>query len=430
MALPDFVLSAAGVLFTRLLGAATQFVFYLVVAQRFGAEGLGLFVLAFTSSIAASTVSCWGIDQVALRHLSGHHAHGEFAAFRALFAHSIALVLLISTSIALAMGLLSGPIAMQIFGKPELAPILRMLAFSIVPFSLLQLLGESVRATGRVVLSAVLQTALAPVLALAFISLAPSQDAVGSAALYYTLAYFAAMVAAIFFQSPRTSPLAVPDGKSENLSPWQLLKTATPVAWVTIFSVWLGFSETLLLGLYRAADEVGYYAASLRLVLLVNFLLVALNGALAPKFAVLHRQGEIRELISLARRATLVMLTLSCPIFLALFLLPEILLAWFGDEFTAASTALVILAVGQLVNIATGPVGIILLMTGNAPAMQRHLVITVLVNLALAFLLIPPFGIVGAACSAAAAMAVLNLLLLHSVYHIFSEAPRNGPGCG
>jgi O-antigen/teichoic acid export membrane protein len=343
-----------------------------------------------------------------------------------LFAHSFVLVLIISASIALAMGLLSGPVATRLFSKPELAPLLRVLAFSIVPFSLLQLMGESVRATGRAVLSTALQTALAPVLALAFISLAPGQDAISNTALCYTLAYFAAMITAIFFQSPRARPGAAPTGKSDHLSPRQLLITATPVAWVTIFSVWLGFSETLLLGLFRTADEVGYYAASLRLVLLVNFLLVAFNGVLAPKFAVLQRQGAIRELIALARRATLVMLALSCPIFLMLFLFPSTLLAWFGEEFTAASLALVILAAGQLVNIATGPVGILMLMTGNAPAMQRHLITTVLVNLALACLLIPTFGLVGAACSAATAMIVLNLLLLRSVYGIFGKALEPG----
>jgi len=232
------------------------------------------------------------------------------------------------------------------------------------------------------------------------------------------------MAAAFFFQLRSPSLSFASADKSQPLSIRELLATATPIAWVTIFSVWLGFSETFLLGLYRTTDEVGYYAAPLRLVMLLNFLPVAFNAVLAPKFAVLHRQERGQELVSLARRATLVMLALSCPVFLALFLFPEALLALFGGEFTTGSTTLVILAVGQLVNVATGPVGAILLMTGNERTMRRHMIVTVLVNVALALTLIPPFGIVGAACSAATGMVVLNLLSLHTVYKVFGSLLR------
>jgi len=192
------------------------------------------------------------------------------------------------------------------------------------------------------------------------------------------------------------------------------LASGTPIAWVAILSVWLGFCETILLASFRSAAEVGLYAAALRLALLVNFLLLAFNTLLAPRFAVLYGRGELSEIRRLARTSVLAMLVLASPFFLALFLVPGALLAWFGNEFRAAVPALMILAVGQLINLSTGPVGTILLMTGNEQIMKRHTVTTVVVNLAAAILLIPVWGVAGAAASAAIGMALLNLLSWYS----------------
>jgi len=106
------------------------------------------------------------------------------------------------------------------------------------------------------------------------------------------------------------------------------------------------------------------------------------------------------------------------------------LLSWFGNEFRSAAPALMILAVGQLINLSTGPVGTILLMTGNEQIMKRHTVTTVLVNLAAAIFLIPVWGVAGAAASAAIGMALLNLLSWYSARGLLrlsqSDVAANG----
>jgi hypothetical protein len=92
-----------------------------------------------------------------LRNLAGHYAHAEYAAFRTLLVRGLGLFLIVSTLISTAMWVLSTIIASQLFKKPELTSILQILAFSIVPFSLLQLLGEGLRAVGQTVLSSLTQ---------------------------------------------------------------------------------------------------------------------------------------------------------------------------------------------------------------------------------------------------------------------------------
>jgi len=412
--LRSLLVGAGGVLLARFAGAMGQFVFYLALGNRFGAEGFGLFVLALTVSIVAATIGRWGIDQLMLRYLSGYHANGEHAAFRALFILSVWVVFFLSTLIAAVMWLLAPMMSQLLFGRPELGEMLRVFAFSVPPMALIQLAGESMRASGKSVLSALMQTGLVPLLALGLLAFTPHGNAV-NAAVVYLVANIIVLVASLsilaFLVFPPVLAEVHPAGTPSTA---KLLASGTPIAWVAILSVWLGFSETVLLAGFRGTADVGLYAAALRLALLVNFLLLAFNTILAPRFAVLCGRGELLQIRHLARMAVLAALVLASPFFLALFLFPGTLLAWFGEEFRAAAPALIILAVGQLINLSTGPVGTILLMTGKEQVMKRHTVTTVLINLIAAIVLIPAWGVAGAAISAAIGMALLNLLSWYS----------------
>ena len=82
---------------------------------------------------------------------------------------------------------------------------------------------------------------------------------------------------------------------------------------------------------------------------------------------------------------------------LVLGLAVALVLSLFGAEFTAASTALLILIAGQLVNAVTGPCNLLLSMTGHQATTARIMAGAVGVNLALNLALIPRFGIEGAA---------------------------------
>ena len=103
------------------------------------------------------------------------------------------------------------------------------------------------------------------------------------------------------------------------------------------------------------------------------------------------------------------------PFVLLCVLIPEWLLSWFGPEFRSGATALVILALGQFVNVATGSVATLLAMTHNETAIRNAHFVSVIVNLAAALVLIPTLGILGAAAASAIALALANLLLAVAV---------------
>ena len=82
------------------------------------------------------------------------------------------------------------------------------------------------------------------------------------------------------------------------------------------------------------------------------------------------------------------------------------MLAIFGADFEVADTALVILAVGQLVALASGPVGAVLVMTGRERLQRDAAAAAVAVNLVGNLVLVPTYGMVGAASATAVALIV------------------------
>jgi O-antigen/teichoic acid export membrane protein len=87
------------------------------------------------------------------------------------------------------------------------------------------------------------------------------------------------------------------------------------------------------------------------------------------------------------------------------------LLAFFGPDFTAAQTSLQILALGHLVAAATGPVGYLLNLTGFQDFSARILGVSAVANILLNGLLIPIFGMEGAAFATAATVTGSNVAL-------------------
>jgi O-antigen/teichoic acid export membrane protein len=148
----------------------------------------------------------------------------------------------------------------------------------------------------------------------------------------------------------------------------------------------------------------------------LGLLMLVVASITSARFAAHYEQQHYADLTRLAGRATRTLILLGLPPVVALLLWSEQILAVFGIEFTGATTALRILLIGQLVNLATGPVGYLLAMTGHERPLRNTLLATTALMLALAVMLIPIFGATGAAATVAVAMVSHNLLCSHQVF--------------
>lgn len=169
-------------------------------------------------------------------------------------------------------------------------------------------------------------------------------------------------------------------------------------------------SDTLMLGFFRNESEVGIYSIALKLSLLTVFILNSINSLAAPKFAQLYYSGEIEQLKTIAQKSTRLAFWASLPLILAYVFFGYILLSFFGEEFETGYIALLLLTTGQLINVASGAVGLFLDMTGHEKVFRNIVVSTGLLNIILNLILIPAYHINGAAMASMVSIMTWNIL--------------------
>jgi O-antigen/teichoic acid export membrane protein len=175
---------------------------------------------------------------------------------------------------------------------------------------------------------------------------------------------------------------------------------------------------------FRSAEEVGLYQAASQSAILFGIILGAFGTIFMPMIVDLYHRKELERLDELFKVSTKWGLYLSLPLFLVLWFAPaEVLAGIFGAGFEAGAPTLKILAVAQLINVSTGTVGPMLIMTGHQKQWLAISASMLVLNLALSTLLIPRFGISGAAVASGCALTGLFVLGLAAIKRLLGVWP-------
>lgn len=178
-----------------------------------------------------------------------------------------------------------------------------------------------------------------------------------------------------------------------------------------------GQAGTLILGALKGAGVVGIYSVADKGAELLAFVLVAQNAAFSSTAASLYAAGDLETLQRLATRIARLTLLASLPLAILFIGFGHwFLLYSYGTQFTQAQKALAILATGQLVNVGMGLNSVLLMMTGHERDSARAVAVSAVVALLLNFVLIPIWGMLGAAISTAIGVVLINILATLALY--------------
>jgi O-antigen/teichoic acid export membrane protein len=165
-----------------------------------------------------------------------------------------------------------------------------------------------------------------------------------------------------------------------------------------------------MLGILQGSQAVAVYVVVSNLSQLIVFSQIAINNVLAPNIASLYAVGNIKKLQNLVTQCTRLVSATSFVTTVILILSREWLLQLFGNEFIQGANALIILAIAQLVNASTGPVGLLLNMTGHERYTAMTASVGAITNTFLNLLLIPKLGVNGAAIATGISIIFINIL--------------------
>ena len=129
----------------------------------------------------------------------------------------------------------------------------------------------------------------------------------------------------------------------------------------------------------------------------------------APAFAQLNSVTDFSFFQKTAMRTTRLIFWTSLPLLLCCLLAPAWMMNLFGSNFGTGSSALIMIAIGQFINSISGSVGVIMQMSGHERAWAVILLITFIINAWLMYVLVPRYGLNGAAFSMMVVMIINNV---------------------
>jgi O-antigen/teichoic acid export membrane protein len=180
-----------------------------------------------------------------------------------------------------------------------------------------------------------------------------------------------------------------------------------------------------MIGYFKSPDEVGIYNAAMKTALLISTILLSFNTIFSPIISDLYNQDKMKKLGVLFKTVTKWRFSICFPLFLLIVLFSKEIMSIFGQEFIQGTSVLIILALGHLVTASVGPVGQVLSMSGRQNIMMVNNIVLSCLNIILNYMLIPAYGITGAAVASGISIAVFEIIMLLEVYIIMKMLPHS-----
>ncbi|WP_462252988.1 oligosaccharide flippase family protein [Ekhidna sp.] len=155
-----------------------------------------------------------------------------------------------------------------------------------------------------------------------------------------------------------------------------------------------------LLGVFRSKEEIGLYNAVFRGSEMSRFVFKAVSSVSMPMISALFAQSASNEVIQKKlRNITKLLFWPSFAVIILIGIFSKFFLLLFGTEFVQANIPFIILLFGQLMLASNGTGIMVLNMSGYHKLSLRIFIFASLTNVLLNLILIPYYGILGAAIS-------------------------------
>ncbi|HEY9113625.1 MAG TPA: oligosaccharide flippase family protein, partial [Bacteroidales bacterium] len=289
---------------TKVGATAIGLVTSVIVARWYGAEVVGIVALisSYLSIIALPAIL--GTDTSVLRLIPEQIAKYSYLSAFNLYKKARYLVILLSLVIGIILAFFSGFISEKVFKEPDLTYFFMAASLLLVFRSLQQFSNQGLRAVNKINAFAYIQV-LMPVMNLVLLVILTYffYDFYNPVYIQLFLFVFIAVIGLIIINKAFKEKIEEQD-ITENVTYKTILGISLPMFLTSSMLVIIGQLATIMVGMFRSAEDVGYYAIALRISTLTTFVLLAINTVVAPKFSALFNEGKIDDLFYVARKST------------------------------------------------------------------------------------------------------------------------------
>ena len=424
-ALPDthtpkgIMTRAVVTLIGSVFGGAMIFLNEVLAARFLGVTTYGLYALAYVLAKIGETVSLCGLRVGILHFLPIYYKQGKMSLVVGTILASLSIPLVMGCGLSLTLWFLTPWLATEIFHKAEVIPYIRIVSLAIPFMSLSEILALTTRGFGYakyyvIVRNVVPQIAFTIMLTLMWLA-GWNQVWIG---IVFVGAYIAALVVGLISID---RILGRDVWHIKPLLPFRKLYSYSfPILINSILYMIITWTDLLMLGVFRTSDHIGVYRGCLQIVLFFDMILLAFNAATCHIYPVLEKEKRHQELVQAYGTVTRWLVMLGIPIYLMIAYNGTDILLLIGSEFTSGKLPLLILASGYLMKCCVGSSGFILVLCGRQKVETINATGAALSNIVLNLLLIPRYGLLGAAMATSISFFIICVLRVIQVKYLMN----------
>ena len=400
-------------------------IYRVLMANLLGPAGYGILGLTLPSQGFLIIIAGAGLPPAIAKFVAEYKAKKDYAMVREVISVSTKLMIIMGIVFGVIMYFIAEPLAIGLFHKPEAVLPFKLIAL-ITPFSVVvgALRGTfqglyqmtNILITRAVELIFMIMVAVSLVLAGAYVAGAVIGTAVG---------FMAAMVAAIIlFRKHVWNEISTPHNLLERAEKTftfredlglvkTLLLFSIPVVITGLAELALYDMGTFVIGVYMPSEAIGYYNAAspiARLPLIIS-MAVATSVLPATSEAMGLKDRHLLHTYILQSYRYVSLSVLPLCVGTVIFATPILQLVYFGSAYLPASAALQILAAGMLFFTLYTISSSISQGLGKPMLPMFVLILGTTVDVGLSILLVPPFGINGAALATTIASFIIMATL-------------------
>ncbi|HEY7098495.1 MAG TPA: flippase [Terriglobales bacterium] len=391
--------AGAGVALTgRIVGRGLLLGIDVALARLLGPAQYGFYVIGWTITRLATLLSPLGLNAGVIR-FGARYGRQDEARFKGVLLFCIGGAALVAAVLGAGLFFAAPWLAGEVYHKPDLAGSFRWFALGFPAAATVTVAAAATRITQRMKSGVITEDLSQPAIGLSLILILVGVFKLGinGALIAYLVSFLMAAVIGAYYVAKlfpvvrKSSVKAIYPGKD-------LIAFSLPASLTGVLGVMIIWVNRLFVGYFRSTSEVGIYQVASQVPVTVALVVGAVSAIFSPMVADFAHRGQfdkVREIYVIGTKWTLYF---SMPALLLMALAPrEVITVLFGASYADGGTALKILALGQLFNAGSGCVGTLLVMTGNQKITSALYAIMFAVNVAMSVLLIPRYGVPGAA---------------------------------
>jgi len=413
----DFFKKSFITLIIRLFGVFFQFLILIITTKFFSEEIVGQFNYINTVLILLSSICMLGMGESFLLFSGKLEAENNEVMIRDVYRKNIFILLLSFTSL-LVLYIISLKLINISFFTPTNTVLFNKI-FLVLFFSSISLYNfQVIRGLRKLILSEVFRNLIRYglifliILAVLFLKKNPKFILDSFIIAFSIVAFSSSLVVWSEFKNMQKKTKL----KNFNLSTKTILLTSIPMSISFLSLLTMQSFDTIMIEHFIDVKSVAFYTVAVKVTFIVGIMQLTINAVIAPDISKFWFEKSENKLTQLINKALKLNFIFTFPIIVVLVIFSEPILLFLGESYLNSKTPLIVLLAGQILNSFCGPVGLYLNMTERQKILLKILLIATLINVALNVMLIPKYGLFGAAASTSLSMALWNIIGVIYVY--------------